>query len=184
VTTIAIDKHGTIAADGLRLWCGDVVSRTEEKLRIRHGRIYALTGVAPVFEPLIAWHGERNADPEKLPPHVGIGEKEERSWTLIVVERPGLVTKYTSTCPYPETFEPPIAFGAGIDLAKGAMWAGASAGEAVRLVAENAEHTGGRIQVIDIAEALGLKQMDEERMSEPERRRFEREQQQTDPWAS
>ena len=29
-------------------------------------------------------------------------------------ERPGLVAKYTKGCPYPETFEPPIAFGVRI----------------------------------------------------------------------
>ena len=149
MTTIAIDKYGTIAADGLRTWGGDIVGRTEQKIRMRHGRIYALTGTAGFFEPLIAWHGEHHANPEKMPKCEG-----ENDWTLIVIDRPGLVTKYTKTCPYPETFEPPVAFGAGLDLAKGAMLFGASAREAVELVAHNTNHTGGEILSWDIAMAL------------------------------
>ena len=151
MTTIAIDKFGMIAADGLRTWGGDIVGRTEEKVRIRHGRIYALTGTAGFFEPLIAWHGEHQANTEKMPKCEG-----EEAWTLIVIERVGLVTKYTKTCPYPETFEPPVAFGAGIDLAKGAMLFGATAEQAVNLVCETTNHTGGRVLVYNIAEALGL----------------------------
>lgn len=151
MTTIAIDSKGFIAADGQRTWGGDIVCRTEEKLRLRHGRIYALTGTAPLFEPLIKWHGEQEADPEKVPKISG-----DNGWALIVVERIGVITKYTNTCPYPESFDAPIAFGAGLDLAKGAMLYGASAKEAVELVAAHTEHTGGRIQVFDIAEALGL----------------------------
>lgn len=155
MTTIAVDSR-TIAADGWRTWGGDIVCRTEEKVRIRHGRIYALTGLAGVFEPLIAWHGERNADPERLP-KCG----DEDSWTLIVIERPGLILKYTKTCPYPEYFEPPVAFGAGLDLAKGAMLWGATSSEAVQLVAQHTNHTGGRVLSYDIAEALGLQQVRE-----------------------
>jgi hypothetical protein len=156
VTTIAIDKFGTIAADGLYVWGGDIVSRTHKKIRFKHGRIYALTGLAPLFEPLMRWHGEQNADPDKVPKVSG----DSASWTLIVIERPDAVTKYSSTCCYPETFPVPMAFGAGIDHAKGAMLFGATAEQAVRLVAENCEHTGGEIQVVDIAEALGVPKPD------------------------
>jgi hypothetical protein len=73
---------------------------------------------------------------------------------LIVIERLGEVIKYTNTCPYPEVFTPPIAFGAGLDLAKGAMLAGASARQAVQLAIEHTTHSGGDIQVEDIAEVL------------------------------
>ena len=155
MTTIAIDAHGFAAADGLRTWGGDIVGRTEEKLRLRYGRLYSLTGTYGVFEPLIKWHGEDKADPEKVPKLSG-----DNSWTLIVIEGPSLITKYTNTCPYAEPFDPPVAFGAGLDLAKGAMLFGATAEQAVQLVADNTEHTGGRIQVVNIAEALGLQRLE------------------------
>jgi hypothetical protein len=152
MTTIAIDSMGFVAADGLRTWGGDIVARDEQKVRVRYGRIYALTGIAGGFEPLIKWHGEHKADPERLPKIGG----DDDSWTLIVIERPGEVMKFTKTCPYPECFRPPVAFGAGLDLAKGAMLWGATAPEAVKLVSEHTNHTGGEIQVVNISEALGL----------------------------
>lgn len=152
MTTIAIDRYGTIAADGLVTCHGDIVGRNEEKLRLRHGRIYAMTGLGPMFEPLIKWH-HAGADPDKLPKLYD----DDASWILIVVIRPGVVTKYSSTCPYPEDRGPPVAFGAGLDHAKGAMLHGATAEEAVRLVAASCTHTGGRIVSYNIAEVLGLK---------------------------
>jgi ATP-dependent protease HslVU (ClpYQ) peptidase subunit len=147
MTTIAIDAH-TIAADGLRTWGDDIVGRSERKIRIWGGRIYALTGMAPYFEALMTWHA-RGADPEKA-----IKCEAPNSWMLIVIERPREVIKYTNTCPYPEVFTPPIAFGAGLDLAKGAMLAGATAREAVQLAIDNTTHSGGEIQVEDIAAVL------------------------------
>ena len=151
MTTIAIDKFGFAAADGLRTWCGDILSRAEQKLRRRHGLVYGLTGLAPVFETLIKWHHEHKADPEKMPKVEG----DDSHWTLIVIGH-NSVTKFSKTCPYPESFDPPIAFGSGMDLAKGAMLFGATAEQAVRLVADHTNHTGGEIQVINIAEYLGL----------------------------
>lgn len=155
MTTIAIDANGCIAADGWRTWGGDIVCRTEEKIRIRHGRIYALTGIAGLFEPLIKWHGEHEANPEKMPK---CGDDD--SWVLIVIEQPGRVAKYTKTCPYPEFFDPPVAFGAGLDLARGAMLFGATASEAVELVAAHTNHTGGRVLAYNIAETLGLQRLE------------------------
>ena len=151
MTTIAIDRYGTIAADGQRTWGDDIVSRTEQKIRIRYGRIYALTGTAAMFEALIEWHEKQKADPEQAPKCAG-----DNDWQLMVIERPGIVLRYTNTCPYPEIFEPPVAFGAGLDLAKGAMLFGATAEQAVRLAIETTNHSGGEIQVVNIAEALGL----------------------------
>jgi hypothetical protein len=155
MTTIAIDSKGFVAADGLRTWSGDITGRAEEKLRIRYGRIYALAGTCGAFEPLIKWHGEQEADPDKVPKLGG-----DNGWLLVVIDGSGLVLKYTNTCPYAEDLPTPVAFGAGMDLAKGAMLAGASAERAVQLVADNTNHTGGRIQVVNIAEALGLQRLE------------------------
>lgn len=152
MTTIAIDARGTMAADGQRLWGDQICGLQDKKIRVGKGAIYAFTGLFPMLEPMIAWHAA-GANPAKLPR--GADSDKHGGWTLIVVDLDG-VGKYTNACPYIERFEPPIAFGAGQDYAIGAMWHGASAKDAVRLVAENTNHTGGDIQVVDIAKALGL----------------------------
>jgi hypothetical protein len=151
MTTIAVSAS-QIAADGQRIWGDLIAGRQFKKIRVCHGAIYAFTGLVPMHEPMIAWHAA-GADPAKLP-H-GASDDKHGGWTLIVVDREG-VGKYTNSCPYLERLDTPVAFGAGQDYAMGAMWHGASAGEAVRLVAAHTNHTGGVIQVVDIAEALGL----------------------------
>ncbi|MGE3064106.1 MAG: hypothetical protein AB7K67_00850 [Hyphomicrobiaceae bacterium] len=151
MTTIATDGT-TIAADGRRLWNGgQIAGDAHQKIVVRDNYIYALTGLAPMFEPMIAWH-RRGAPVDDLPK---MGSDAE--WgALIVVDSSGTVTKYSDSCPYPETLPTPIAFGAGMDYAMGAMAAGASPERAVQIAAELCTHTGGAITVIDIAEALGL----------------------------
>jgi ATP-dependent protease HslVU (ClpYQ) peptidase subunit len=146
MTTIAISKTA-IAADGLRTW-GDQVRGTSfhKILRVEKDgekTIYAMSGMAPMFLPLVQWHSMNNADPDKVP-------KGDGDWSLIVLTKPGMVVKYSSLCPYPEVFEAPIAFGAGGDYAMGAMMAGASASAAVEIVARLCNHTGGNITTIDL----------------------------------
>lgn len=154
MTTIAID--GThIAADGLKIWGGEVMGLSHEKVRREWNGIYAMTGTAPYFDPLVKWH-QSGADPEKAPKC-----SDDNSWALLFIDRLGSVTKYSSSCAYPEVFPTPIALGAGGEMATGAMLAKASAAEAVSIVAARTNHTGGEIQVIDIAEALGLSNLAE-----------------------
>lgn len=143
MTTIAIDRTH-VAADGLRTWGDEIRGTNHQKIRVSNGMIYALTGSAPMFGPAVEWH-EKGADPKTVPKCDG------REWTLIVVDSSGIVTKWSDTCPYPESFDAPIAFGAGADLAMGAMLAGASARRAVELVAGLHVHTGGTIREIEIA---------------------------------
>lgn len=148
MTTIAIDRT-TIVADGLRLWGQEIVGLNTRKLLIRDQRIYGFTGLYPMFSVMVDWHRD-GANPSAFP----VGLDKTDGWTLIIVDRAG-IGKYTSSCPYIERFDPPIAFGAGQDYAIGAMLAGVTAKRAVEIVAGQCTHTGGEIQVIDIAEALG-----------------------------
>lgn len=136
----------------MRTWGSEIRGLTFDKLQQRNGRVYAYTGYAPLFEPLIKWHQD-GADPGKLPE--GVDHKADGGWTLIVVDHSGL-SKYTSSIPYIERFDPPIAFGAGADLAMGAMLAGADAKRAVELVAGLCNHTGGRIQVVERPKPLAV----------------------------
>jgi len=146
MTTIAYDGT-TIAADGQRTWGDQIAGLSFRKLRREGDTIYGFTGLAPMFDVMVAWH-RNGADPGKLP----VGHDKD-GWTLVVVDKSGL-GKYTSTCPYIERFDPPVAFGAGQDYAVGAMWAGATAEHAVRLVAQNTNHTGGDIQAIGVVPIL------------------------------
>ena len=156
MTTIAITSTH-VAADGMRTWGDQIRGRSHRKIRVEGGTIYAFAGLAPMLDVMVRWHRD-GADPNKMP--YGAADKDHGGWTLVVIDRDG-VAKYTNSCPYIERFEPPIAFGAGQDYALGAMLHGASAEEAVRIVGELTNHTGGDIQVIDIAEALGLNQQRE-----------------------
>lgn len=148
MTTIATDGK-TIAADGLRTWGDQVRGRDHQKIRVHPHAIYAFTGLAPMLDVMVEWHMD-GADPKELP--AGVDHKTE-SWTLVVVNHDG-IGKLTSTCPYMERFDPPIAFGAGGEYAMGAMLAGASPQRAVELVGGLTNHTGGTVQVVDIAEVL------------------------------
>jgi hypothetical protein len=101
-----------------------------------------------MFDVMVAWH-QAGAKPDDVPKAGG-----DAAWYLIVIDHNG-IGKFSNTCPYIERFDPPIAFGAGQDYAMGAMLAGASAERAVAIVASLCDHTGGEIQVVNIAEALG-----------------------------
>lgn len=146
MTTIAYDGN-FIAADGLRTWGDQITGRSHKKLIVRNQIVYAFTGFAPLFGPMVEWHAAKSADPSTLP---ALNNPDDEGWTLIVIDKNGCGT-YTAKVPYIERFDPPIAFGAGKDYAIGAMWAGATAEQAVRLVAENTNHTGGDIQVVSVA---------------------------------
>ena len=150
MTTIAIDRH-EIAADGQRTWGGEYRGMDFEKIKIVDGVVYAYTGLTPLFGPMIEWH-RRGANPEDLPKCSG-----DDGWTLIVIDRPGVVSKYTVTCPYREDFalDDPIAFGAGCDYAMGAMWHGATPTQAVMHVARHLNHTGGKIIAIALPLPIG-----------------------------
>lgn len=152
MTTIAFDGH-RIAADGQRTWGGEIRGLNFQKLRRRGDVIYAFTGLVPLFEPMIKWHQD-GASAADLPKAV---DHKEDGWTLVVVSD-GKLVKYTSNCPYVEEFEAPIAFGAGADYAIGAMLAGADARRAVEVVSSICYHTGGAIQVIEVAPTLAIKE--------------------------
>lgn len=151
MTTIAITSTD-IAADGMRTWGDEIRGLAFEKLRIdrEHKRIYGFTGTCALIDVMIKWHQD-GANAESLPKQP---TSDDHSWTLVVVDAQG-VHKYTSTCPYVESFDAPIGFGAGGEMALGAMLAGKSAREAVEIVAGQCNHTGGRIQSINIASVVG-----------------------------
>ena len=150
MTTIAVDTKGTIAADGLG--CNDNIRATHSarKIIVEDGAIYALAGTECLMRPLINWVKE-GADPDKLP-KVG-----DNAWGLLVITRTG-AAHYHCKCPFPETVDLPWATGSGREIAIGLLRDGKTARRAVEIACELDVYSGGDIQVIDIAEALGLKE--------------------------
>jgi hypothetical protein len=154
-TTIATDGF-TIAGDGLRRtsW-GCKTDHDIQKIRVRHGRVYALSGSYALFEPAIEWH-HNGADPHKLPI-----DTSEGGWALLVLTHDGVTARiatYSNKKPYPEEHGLPFTMGSGCDYALGAMDHGAKPLEAVAIACKRDESTGGDIQVIDIKEAIGPKE--------------------------
>ena len=149
MTTICSDGI-TIAGDGLACWGDEPVSRADLKIEQRGNRIFALSGASAMLPALIKWVDE-GADVARVP--AGIGP--EVMWSLLVIEKTG-VCAYVSKCPYASPMSYPISIGSGADYAMGAMHAGKTPREAVEIASKLDVWTGGDIQVIDIAEALGL----------------------------
>ena len=151
MTTIAVTTTH-IAADGLQVWNHEIRSRAHRKIRVANSvngqTIFALTGNAPYFGPIIEWH-QSGADPTKAPKC-----SDDETWTILVIDHSGM-WKMSCLSPHPEQFFAPLGLGRGGEMATGAMLAGAGAEEAVRLVAGQTNHTGGAIQVVNIADALG-----------------------------
>lgn len=153
MTTIILTQD-FIASDGLSTNAHDrVMSRSEAKMWIRNGTIYALSGTSVMIEPLINWLSRHDGDPEKVPKCDATS-----TWSLLVIDAAGAAI-YHNTAPYRDRVEVPFAIGSGGDYALGAIAAGADARRAIEIAALYNTSTGGEIQVINIAEALGLNQI-------------------------
>jgi len=151
MTTIATDGK-TIAADGLATRNGNVMVRDRAKIKVERGvqdAIYAMAGPSGMTDRIIKWH-RAGADPKEVPP-VGADE----GWSLLIITPDGCFAA-GSGAPYPCQVNLPFAIGSGADLALGAMEVGASPEEAVKAACRRDVHSGGEIQVVNIAEALGI----------------------------
>lgn len=153
MTTIAIDSR-TVAADGMSCVGDEIIDLDMQKIIVKYGRVYAITGSQPLGMAAIDWH-MAGATPGSQP---GAGGNIE--WSLIVIEGTApirSVTKYTSAVPYPDVYPIPQAFGSGCEYAMGALLHGASPREAVEIAAKLNSKTGGAIKVVDIEHALAGK---------------------------
>lgn len=149
MTTIATDGV-TIAADGRACAGGIIVSERTKKIVVSEGVIFALTGTEALFPALVDWI-KKGADPAAVPK----AHDPALTWALTVISVAGAF-RYTHSMPHPDTIDYPFADGTGHEMAAVLMDAGKSPCEAVRLTCKRDIHSGGEIQVVNIAEALGL----------------------------
>ena len=154
MTTIATDGI-TIAADSRSTRNREILAGQTQKIIIRNGRsIYASSGATLLRNALIEWH-VNGANPKDLPVR-----GNDTPWALLVIEAPGDLTLYDDEAPYPVKLTVPFTMGSGRDFAMGAMLAGASPAEAVKIACAKDIYTGAPVQVVDIAEALGMRTLE------------------------
>jgi ATP-dependent protease HslVU (ClpYQ) peptidase subunit len=94
-------------------------------------------------------------DPEKAPK-----PQKDGNWRLLVMHRDRIMS-YTDTMPYGDPFPYPQAFGSGCNYAMTALRLGKSPEEAIAIAEGFDVYTGGPIQVVNIAEAIGLQAVKE-----------------------
>lgn len=138
MTTIAWDGK-SVAADSMAMSGNYVMPKRAVKICRIGETVYAGTGSASLFNPMIKWH-HGGADPKDLP----VAKNE--TLTLIVFERDRCFT-FRSDEPYPDESFAPDAWGGGYQYAIGAMKNGADARRAVEVAIECVSCTGGEITV-------------------------------------
>lgn len=141
--TIIAWRDGVVAADGLATSDDVITSRKAQKIRrMSDGGVAAMMGAAVGAQEILRWieGGELGEQPKF---------EGEKSATVVVIGLDGL-TVYDEYGKETISEAPYRAFGAGRDLALGAMASGASAEEAVRAACEHSVYCGGEITVLKL----------------------------------
>lgn len=138
--TIVAYKDGVMAAD-TAFWCGPVIEGHATKIRrLKNGALVGCSGDGTIYQWFFDWIENHGAKSDREKPDAG-------GFGALVVTPDGEVIRYGENC-LPITLTGPFfAMGAGATFAMGAMAAGASAEEAVRLTIENTDTAAGNIQV-------------------------------------
>jgi ATP-dependent protease HslVU (ClpYQ) peptidase subunit len=138
MTTIATDGK-SMAADGRTTAGNTVVDATTRKLhRLADGRIVGMCGNSQDGPAFLEWL-RSGGDKPKLGENFG---------ALVLTPR-GRIEKYEDSCiAIPR--KPPQATGSGMDFALGALDAGATPDQAVRIAAKRDIYTGGKITTLAI----------------------------------
>jgi hypothetical protein len=146
MTTIATDGF-TIAADSMTSYGNEPAPMPAKKIQAINGKIYGVSGDAGMLPVLARWVAD-GARPELAPKLGG-----SSTWFMIVIDDSGAV-HYCQDRPYPCRVGYPFCIGSGQEYALGAMKFGATPAQAVAVAAQCNYHTGGHIDVIDIAAEL------------------------------
>lgn len=141
MTTIATDGR-SMAGDGQREHRGTVIMRNAVKIRrLSDGRIVGTAGDVAFGMAMVDWL-ENGGDVPTFP--------SDSDGGIVLLLNPGgsasIFDKYGKEMPV----ELPCAIGSGMDLAIGAMEAGASPRDAVAIAARRDGGTGGHIAVLNL----------------------------------
>jgi ATP-dependent protease HslVU (ClpYQ) peptidase subunit len=142
MTTIAVTRRHVAWDSQLTVNDDEKLASPDDKVIARDGIIYALAGDVIDVDNLIDYL----ADPKSKPPRGG--------WEALIIRR-GRISFMNAASPYLVTVKAPIALGSGAKFARGAMLAGASAADAVKIAAECDPQTGGPIYYMTISDITG-----------------------------
>jgi len=138
MTTIAWDGK-TLAVDSKETCSGTVISTKAKKLYTDIGqyKAVAVCGGSADCQKIIEWimQGEGKGVPSNL-----------EDSAVIAIDCKGRAYKYLSPHLNKTKINPPYADGSGWEIALGAMDAGATAVEAVKIASKRDVYTGGRIR--------------------------------------
>jgi len=149
MTTIATDGH-QIVADTLQVWGTERSLRPATKMIVRNKTIYALSGTYGLLNDLIEWveAGARQKD-------VPFADLDWQ-WTMLVL-RQGSIWQASSELPgLLQEGGFPFAIGSGSEFALGAMHAGATPLEAIRIASKLDIYTGGPLDVLWVEQVTGF----------------------------
>lgn len=133
MTTIAFDKTH-IAWDSQITAGGEKLSVPAEKVWIVGKKVYAFAGDYGMLDPVIDWHS-KGARVKGAP---------EGNWELLVVDTKGAYI-YSSDVPRKALVVAPYAMGSGSHFARGALMAGATAYQSVKIACQCDIYSGGEV---------------------------------------
>lgn len=142
MTTVAV-RDGVLAFDGRVTADGTIVSDSFKKGICKNGKLIGCAGNAAYITAFLEWAVNGGEVPKN---HDGKTE----NICGIVIDQKGRVTEYTEgMLPCDLGKKEFYAVGSGWHFAMGAMAAGASAIEAVKIAARFDTNTGGRIRSVE-----------------------------------
>ena len=147
MTTLAFDGR-YLAADTLGVRGGNRSEQPSCKIAVQDGYAFAFGGFWLHFrQQLMAWAlaAFRDADP----PEWRFCPAKDVEGAMLVVTPMCTLLVFTDQAPYPDPEAWPFAIGTGGDIALGAMGAGVTAMEAVKLAMRWDLKTGGEVDFID-----------------------------------
>lgn len=141
MTVVAWDGK-TLAAD-TQVRRGDVRTVGHAKIKDYEDCVYAITGDATHFDTLIGWH--RNGCIVADYP----ADCKDATTLIVVDKRSGECVSYIEG-PYAWRAGDVSAWGCGMSMASGAMYAGASAVEAVQICIDHCDGVGGTVMSVTV----------------------------------
>jgi ATP-dependent protease HslVU (ClpYQ) peptidase subunit len=146
MTTIATDGK-SMAGDGLRMHHDTVTNRSAKKVRrLKDGSLVGTAGDAAFGYCVIEWL-ENGGDPPKL--------ECDGGFSCLILKPTGELLLSGQDC-RPLPIEPPFAVGSGMDIAIGAMRAGASPQKAVKIACDCDPGSGGEITTLHLEQLKAM----------------------------